>query len=198
MMEKDPICGMNVDSKKAGKKRLILSKKGKKYYFCSQRCKDKFSNNNHLIEIALSTFIVLIAISAYLFGFMLPFMGVTFLILSILKLIDIDGFVKIFVQYDLIAAKSKTYAHIYPFIELSLGYIYLVTFKIANPFIMFAAATTILIMSIGAIGIGKNLLSNNKLRCACLGAKVKIPLTSFTFIEDIIMALMALMILLGF
>ena len=47
------------------------------------------------------------------------------------------------------------------------------------------------------IGVGKNLLSKNKIKCACLGAKVKVPLTSFTFVEDIIMALMALMILVG-
>ena len=124
---------------------------------------------------------------------MLPFMGIVFLLLSILKLIDLKGFANMFVQYDLIAAKSKAYAHVYPFIELSLGLMYLFTFQI-----MSAAIITLLIMGIGAIGVGKNLLSKNKIKCACLGAKVKVPLTSFTLVEDIIMALMALMILIGF
>ena len=185
MTKKDPICGMNVDPKKTEKGGLITSKKGKKYYFCSQRCRDRFSNNKHLTEILLSTSLILLAIIVSSFGYMISFMGVVFLLLSILKLIDIQGFVNMFTQYDLIAAKSKTYAYIYPFIELSLGLMYLFTFKI-----MFAAIITLLIMCVGAMGVGKNLLSKNKIKCACLGAKVKVPLTSFTLIEDSIMALM--------
>ena len=155
--------------------------------------------NNYLpfsipgLEILLSVALVLIAIIVYYLGYMLPFMGIVFLLLSILKLIDLKGFANMFVQYDLIAAKSKAYAHVYPFIELSLGLMYLFTFQI-----MSAAIITLLIMGIGAIGVGKNLLSKNKIKCACLGAKVKVPLTSFTLVEDIIMALMALMILIGF
>ena len=192
MAEKDPICGMDVDITKAENKKLIISKKRKQFYFCSKGCKDKFDSNNHLIEICLSTSLVLIAIIVYSLGYMLQFMGVVLLLLSILKLIDIKGFANMFTQYDLIAAKSKTYAHIYPFIELFLGLMYLFTFKI-----MFAAIITLLIMCINAIGVGKNLLSKNKIKCACLGAKVKVPLTTFTLVEDIIMALMALMILIG-
>ncbi len=38
-MAKDPICGMEVDEKKA---RFITIKDGKKYYFCSNNCYDKF------------------------------------------------------------------------------------------------------------------------------------------------------------
>ena len=193
MTEKDPICDMDVDPKKAETTSLIISKKGKKFYFCSQECKDKFNSNKHLTEILLSTALILIAIIVYYIDYMLPFMGIVFLLLSILKLVDIKGFVNMFTQYDLIAAKSKTYAYVYPFIELSIGLMYLFTFQI-----MSAAIITLLIMGIGAIGVGKNLLSNNKIKCACLGAKVKVPLTSFTLVEDIIMALMALMILIGF
>ncbi len=37
-MAKDPVCGMNVDEKKA----IIASKDGKEYYFCSDHCKQKF------------------------------------------------------------------------------------------------------------------------------------------------------------
>ena len=61
---------------------------------------------------------------------MLQFMGIVFLLLSILKLINIKGFANMFVQYDLIAKKSKIYAYIYPFIEFFLGLMYLFTFKI--------------------------------------------------------------------
>ncbi|MEK6917187.1 MAG: copper ion binding protein, partial [Nanoarchaeota archaeon] len=43
-MEIDPICGMEVDPKKA----LKGEKEGKTYYFCSQHCKDKFLGNENL------------------------------------------------------------------------------------------------------------------------------------------------------
>ena len=55
-----------------------------------------------------------------------------------------------------------------------------------------------IIMVIGSIGVTKNIFSKNKVQCACLGTWIKIPLTKFTFFEDIVMAIMAIMILLGF
>ena len=50
-------------------------------------------------------------------------------------------------------------------------------------------------MGIGSIGITKNLLSKNQVKCACLGTKIKIPLTKFTLIENIIMVIMAAIII---
>ncbi|MBI2653699.1 heavy metal translocating P-type ATPase [Candidatus Woesearchaeota archaeon] len=41
-MAKDPVCGMEVDERKA---RFKLVKKGKKHYFCSKNCYDKFNKN---------------------------------------------------------------------------------------------------------------------------------------------------------
>ena len=38
-MAKDPVCGMNVDEKKAA---ATVSHKGKVYYFCSANCKAQF------------------------------------------------------------------------------------------------------------------------------------------------------------
>ncbi len=40
-MAKDPVCGMNVDEKKAAK----ISYKGKTYYFCSATCQFAFEKN---------------------------------------------------------------------------------------------------------------------------------------------------------
>jgi Cu+-exporting ATPase len=40
-MTRDPVCGMEVDEKKA---KFKLVRKGKKYYFCSKNCYDKFLN----------------------------------------------------------------------------------------------------------------------------------------------------------
>jgi Cu+-exporting ATPase len=41
-MVKDPICGMEVDAKKAEARGLVSVRNNKKYYFCSKQCKDKF------------------------------------------------------------------------------------------------------------------------------------------------------------
>jgi Cu+-exporting ATPase len=42
MKVKDPICGMEVDTEKAEAKGLVSVKDGKKHYFCSKQCKEKF------------------------------------------------------------------------------------------------------------------------------------------------------------
>ena len=44
-MPKDPICGMEVDEKKA---KFSLVSKGKKYFFCSRNCRDKFSEKGRV------------------------------------------------------------------------------------------------------------------------------------------------------
>ena len=41
-MEKDPVCGMQVDPKSAAGK---AQHQGKTYYFCSAGCKAKFEKN---------------------------------------------------------------------------------------------------------------------------------------------------------
>tara|TARA_A100001015_G_C14944828_1_gene694188 strand:- start:326 stop:685 length:360 start_codon:yes stop_codon:yes gene_type:complete len=117
-------------------------------------------------------------------------MGTIFVIISILKLIDIKGFIRIFKEYDLVAKKFDIYAKVYPFIELFLGIAFL-----GEIFIKFAAVVTIIIMSLGTVGIIQKLRLKDQKACACLGSKVHLPLTRFTLVEDIIMGLMALMLL---
>ena len=48
---KDPTCGMKVDPKKA---KFKVVKSGKKYYFCSKNCHDKFLGKNKLIKNKLN------------------------------------------------------------------------------------------------------------------------------------------------
>jgi len=117
-------------------------------------------------------------------------MGVFFIIVALLKFLDWKGFAKAFAMYDILAKRNKTYAYAYPLIELGLGIAYLFVWQITV-----VASITFVIMFIGAIGVGKNLLSKNPVKCACLGTKIKVPLTEFTLFEDIAMAVMAIMIL---
>jgi ABC-type protease/lipase transport system fused ATPase/permease subunit len=142
------------------------------------------------MDLLLGLLLIFIASVAAYFGVMLKFMGLAFLLLSILKLIDIKGFVKVFKTYDFLAKHIPYYAIIYPFIELTLAICYLFHF-----FIQTAAVITVIIMLVGSAGILTNLLSKDKVKCACLGARINVPLTRFTLIEDLLMAAMALWIL---
>jgi len=197
---KDPICGMEVDPKKAEKKNLVV-KKDKTHYFCSQNCKDKFLNNTPwyksqtfakvfpwFLAVVLIGFFVL----SILFDFMLLYMGIFFIVFSLFKIIDWKGFVNAFSMYDILAKHFKPYAWVYPAIEFILGLLYL--FKI---YILGSAWVTLFIMGIGAIGVGKNMMSKNKIQCACLGTKINVPLTKVTLLENILMFIMALVLILS-
>lgn len=199
MTEKDPICGMDVDPKVAKRKGLTVEKEGKTYYFCSQSCKDKFSRKNNepwyrsegfgkvfpwVLGILLIGFFVL----SLVFDFMILYMGIFFIVFSLMKMLDWKGFVNAFSMYDLIAKRVRFYGWIYPGIEFALGIMFLF-----NLYINVAAWVTIFALGIGAIGVGKNMLSKNKVQCACLGTKINVPLTKVTLLEDILMVVMASM-----
>jgi Cu+-exporting ATPase len=42
MTQKDPVCGMQMEEKEA---KAEMEYEGKKFYFCSEECKDLFSMN---------------------------------------------------------------------------------------------------------------------------------------------------------
>ena len=186
---KDPICGMEG----------IIPAHGHK--FCSQHCIREYEKKKNLsppmmIRFSWMVYPIGIIFSGLLIwvlqanNIMIPFMGAVFLVLSFLKFLDIKGFAKAFAKYDIIAARSNLYGMTYPFIEFSLGLMYVLNYEIQT-----AAIITFLIMSVGLIGVTKNILREKPLKCACLGTKIKIPLTKFTFFEDLSMAVMALMLL---
>jgi len=181
----DPVCGMPGTIKKHG------------HYFCSQECIKKYEKRilkePWQRKLALVFIIaVLIALIAFLQinDYMILFMGIFFVAVSLLKFADWKGFAMAFSMYDIIAKRSKSYAYVYPVIELGIGISFLLSWQI-----IFVASITFIIMVIGTVGVAKNLMSKNPVKCACLGTKIKIPLTKFTLFEDVTMAIMALMIL---
>lgn len=118
-------------------------------------------------------------------NFMTAFMGVFFVVFAIFKLLDLPGFVSSYIGYDLIAKRSTAYAYLYPFIELGLGVAYLGNAPTEINWV------TLVIMLIGAIGVQKQLLRGSKIKCACLGTFIKLPLTTVSLTEDLLMAAMA-------
>lgn len=125
-----------------------------------------------------------------MFQWMHYFMGILFCQFSLLKLFNISGFADGFQRYDLIAMRTRTYALVYPFIELLLGLAYLSFFY---PVITYSI--TILVMVVGSLGVVKALKEGLDLYCSCMGTVLQVPLSTVTLTEDIGMGLMALYML---
>jgi len=123
-------------------------------------------------------------------GFMLDFMGLFYIVFSFFKLLDLRGFPDSFRMYDPIAKRIPVYGWIYPFIELTLGLLFLMRFQITTALII-----TIIILGITTIGVTKTLLDKQRIQCACLGTALKLPMTKATFIENTVMLVMAVIML---
>lgn len=141
------------------------------------------------------TYILLIAIGLHYKtwnwnGFMLDFMGIFYMVFSFFKLLDLKGFPESFKMYDPLAKVIPVYAIIYPFIEVTLGLLFL--FRIQIPL---ALIITIVILGITTVGVTQSLLNKKAIKCACLGTALKLPMTKATFIENTIMIIMAVIML---
>ena len=115
------------------------------------------------------------------------FMAGFFLIFGFFKVVNLKGFADAYQMYDLVAKRSRVYALLYPFLELALGLAYLLSFQL-----LYTSIATLVIMGVSAVGVGNELKKKNQIVCACLGAVFKIPMTKVTFLEDVLMFLMAL------
>ena len=115
-------------------------------------------------------------------GFMLDFMGLFYIVFSFFKFLDLKGFPASFRMYDPLAKLLPIYAWIYPFIELTLGLLFLMRIQT-----QWALITTLIILGITTIGVTKVLLDKKSIQCACLGTALKLPMTKATFIENSVM-----------
>ena len=119
-------------------------------------------------------------------GWMNQLMAGFFLVFSAFKLLDLPGFADGYSTYDLLARRWYAYGYIYPFLELSLGILYLTQWTPALTYI-----ATIIIMGFSSLGVINSLIKKQTFKCACLGTVLKVPLSSVTLIEDMTMVLMA-------
>ncbi|WP_179008727.1 heavy-metal-associated domain-containing protein [Winogradskyella forsetii] len=123
-------------------------------------------------------------------SFMLDFMGLFYIVFSFFKLLDLKGFPESFRMYDPLAKAVPAYGWIYPFIELTLGLMFLMRFQID-----IALIVTLIVLGITTVGVTKALFSKTTIQCACLGTALKLPMTKATFIENSIMLVMAIVML---
>jgi copper chaperone CopZ len=118
------------------------------------------------------------------------FMAAFFLSFSYFKLINLDGFAESYKMYDVVAKKFKSWAYVYPFIELALGAAYLTG---VAP--LFTSIVTVIVMSVSLIGVLQSVLNKRKIQCACLGAVFNLPMSTVTILEDVLMIAMGIMML---
>jgi copper chaperone CopZ len=119
-------------------------------------------------------------------NWMQNFMAGFFLVFSFFKLLNLKGFAESYSSYDIIAKKWPGWGYVYAFIELGLGIAYVADF---NPIVTNAAS--LLIMSIGIVGVLQSVLNKRKIQCACLGAVFNLPMSTITIIEDALMIAMS-------
>ncbi|SRR5258708_2663771 len=118
------------------------------------------------------------------------FMAGFFLVFGAFKAFSWNTFAEAYSSYDIIAKRSRTYAFIYPLIEIILGLAFL--FRL---YPVFTNLVTLLVMSVSAIGVIQALAQKEEIQCACLGTIFKIPMTKVTLFEDLLMAAMAIAML---
>lgn len=118
------------------------------------------------------------------------FMAAFFAVFGVLKVARIKSFAMAYSKYDLVAAHSRLYAHIYPFLEIAFAVAYFVNWQpqITNWVVL-------IVMIISALGVLNKLVKREKIQCACLGTVFKLPMTWVTLVEDLAMAAMAAMLL---
>lgn len=124
------------------------------------------------------------------------FMASFFLVFGGFKAYNLSGFREAFRKYDLLAARSNRYANIYPFIEIILGFLYVATLVYSSLVLeVLVYVSTFLLMAFGGLGVFHALYRGKDLECACLGKVFNVPVTGLTLVEDLGMAVMALLML---
>jgi len=187
----DPICGM------------IGTIPAHGHYFCCPHCIEKYekkyqseksSYREKLPAIVLVSILIIGGVFCLVQNqFMTYFMGIVLIGLSSLKLWDWDGFSKSFQKYDVIAKRNSAYAKAYPIMEMLIGIA-----LILQIFVLNVAAALIVLIGISTIGVVQSIVTKKEIECACMGSKIKVPMTSLTLVENGIMLVMAISLIIPF
>ncbi|MDX5330419.1 MAG: glutaredoxin [Caulobacteraceae bacterium] len=119
------------------------------------------------------------------------FIAFSMVVLSILKLQDVESFSTMFLNYDLLAKRWVPYGYIYPFAEGAAGVL-----MIAGALTWLAAPVALFIGGIGAVSVFKAVyVDKRELKCACVGGSSKTPLGFVSLTENLMMVAMAIWML---
>ncbi len=121
------------------------------------------------------------------------FMAGFFIVFAFFKLLNLKGFADSYKMYDIIAARWSAWGYIYPFVELTLGVLYLI-----NLAPLATNISTAIILGVSSIGVIKSNLDKKKIRCACFGDVFNLPMSTVTIVEDLTMVGMAVFMLFSY
>ncbi len=150
------------------------------------------------IIIIFSLIIAFTALATGLHGFTLEFMmrmmmGAFFAVFGAFKIFNLSAFAEAYRMYDILAKRSRIYALAYPFFELTLAVLYL-----SNSGSVYRDIFTLFLMAISSVGVIKKLQKKEEIPCACLGMVFKVPMTWVTLVEDVLMAVEAMIMIILF
>ena len=120
-------------------------------------------------------------------------MGWVLVFFGLIKISDVVGFVADFAKYDPLAERSRLYAQVYPFLEITLGILFVLQLLILPTTLI-----TLGIYSVSLFGALRSMRNQESLHCVCLGTYFKLPLSSVTIIESIFMVGMCIWMLVMF
>jgi glutaredoxin len=116
------------------------------------------------------------------------FIGFSMVVLSLLKLQNVETFSTMFLNYDLLARRWVAYGYIYPFAEGLAGLL-----MVAGVLTWLSAPLALFIGGIGAVSVFKAVyIDRRELKCACVGGSSNVPLGFVSLLENLMMVAMAL------
>lgn len=116
------------------------------------------------------------------------FLAIAVCLLALQKLMDVERFSTMFLNYDLLAQRWVRYAYIYPFAEALTGLLML-----AGILTWLMVPIALFIGLVGAISVFKAVyIDRRSLKCACVGGNSTVPLGFVSLSENLMMVGMAL------
>jgi len=115
------------------------------------------------------------------------FIAFSMVVLSLLKLQNVETFATMFLNYDLLAKRWVPYSYIYPYAEGLAGVL-----MIAGALTWLSVPVALFIGSVGAVSVFKAVyLDKRELKCACVGGSSNVPLGFVSLTENLLMVAMA-------
>jgi len=113
--------------------------------------------------------------------------GMSMIVLALLKLQNVETFATMFLNYDLLAKRWVPYSYIYPFAEGIAGVL-----MVAGALTWLAVPIALFIGTVGAVSVFKAVyIDKRELKCACVGGSSNVPLGFISLTENLMMIAMA-------
>ncbi len=121
------------------------------------------------------------------------FIGMSMIVLSLLKLQNVETFATMFLNYDLLAKRWVPYSYVYPFAEGVAGIL-----MVAGALNWLSVPIALFIGTVGAVSVFKAVyIDKRELKCACVGGSSNVPLGFVSLTENLMMVAMAIWMGLG-